>query len=119
MSDTIDSTKPDANINNHLIQFRGDSRYLLNLFASLENNALESQDININSQTVRLAKAELSGLVRKNGVLRRAVYEFPKTASSSWIKLNFGKASKENPDDILTYLRNIPWYITAKPTVEA
>ena len=98
-------------------QFRSDSRYLMNVFSSVNNVNFDPQAIDINTRFEKLVKSELSSLVRKNGVLNRAVYDYPKTASSSWVKLNFGKETKENPDDVLTYLRNIPWYVTSKPSI--
>ena len=98
-------------------QFRNDNKYLLNMFSSIEASNFDTKEINIDTYSVKLSKSELSALVRKNGVLRRAVYEYPRTAAATWIHLNYGKATTEDPGDVLTYLRNIPWFITAMTSV--
>ena len=104
------------NINPQAAQFRADSRYLMNVFSSVNNPNFDSQLVEISLESNKFVKRELSELVRKNGVLHRAVYEYPRTAASNWVKLNYGKATKENPEDVLTYLKNIPWYISSYPS---
>jgi phage-related protein (TIGR01555 family) len=99
-------------------QFRSDSRFLMQLFSSIAAEKFNTTDVSVDSYTPKFNKTELSSLVRKNGVLRRAVYDFPQSAAASWIKLNYSKETNKSPEEVLDYLMKIPYYTHAKPSIE-
>lgn len=93
--------------------FQSDSRYLLSLFASMINDKMATgETISINTGNFSLSKLDLGNLTRKSGLLQRLVYDYPRTAATTWIKLDFaqGVKSANRAKDILNYLRNIPYY---------
>jgi hypothetical protein len=103
---------------NSVKSIRNDSTYLLNMFSSVNQQNLSSPTIDINRANVRFSKQDLYGLVRKSGIIRRSIYEYPKTACSTWISLNYGKKTKENPEDVLKCLKDIPFYMFGKSSPE-
>lgn len=95
-----------------------DSKYLINVFASLLSEKLQtSETININIFSPRLTPEELSNLSRTNGIINNAIYEFPRSACNAWFDLNFSGETKAKPLDILDYLMKIPYYTTLRKNV--
>lgn len=99
-------------------QLKNDSKFLIQLFSAVAAERMGDQEVSIDGSVPKLSKSEISALVRKNGILRRAVYDYPNVAASSWIKLNFSGETDKKPDDVLNYLMKIPYYTFAKPSIE-
>jgi hypothetical protein len=99
-------------------QLRNDSKFLIQLFSAIATERIGDQEFSVDSHVPRFSKAEISTLVRKNGILRRSVYDYPQSAAAAWIKLNFSGETNKNPEDVLTYAMKIPFYTHAKPSIE-
>ncbi|BAY20808.1 hypothetical protein NIES2100_05520 [Calothrix sp. NIES-2100] len=101
-----------------VLTLKNDSRYLLSMFSSLYAEKLNSNttvDVNISSPS--LSRQELNNLSRTNGIIKRAIYEYPKSASNSWIDLNFSKETNLKNQDVLDYLMRIPYYTNLQKAV--
>lgn len=99
-------------------QFRTDSRFLTQLFSSLNAYKFDPVDVNVGNYVIKFNKQQLSSLIRKNGLLRRAVYDFPMSAAVPWININYSKGVNKDSEDVLKYLDSIPYYTHAKQSVE-
>lgn len=94
-----------------------DSNYLISMFSALQAEKLSSSQIGVNADICHLTRAEINSLVRSNGVLNTAVYEYPNAASNTWFNLNFAKSTSKDPSDVLNYLMNIPFYTALQTEV--
>lgn len=92
-----------------VLTLRNDSKYLLSMFSSLYANKISSSDISVNITSPKLSREELNNLARTNGIIKRAIYEYPKSAANAWIDLNFSETSLKS-QDVLDYLMKLPYY---------